>query len=245
LRNYWDFIQKRICKKANGTAYVTKEYIQKRYPPNVGEDYFTTSYTDTNIDDGWLAMKSSKGPTTECVLIHVATSIAGNAKGHRELLVALGELVKKGYPVKTVLVGNGELNEECRTIVERYNIQDRIRKTGVLAKSELMKELSEADIFVFPSYVEGLPRVVVEAIGMGLPCVATDLPGNRELIDEEFLVPVFDTKLLEQKIETLLDDEIRTAVGKRNRLVAEEYHVDKIKQKRKEFYLQLKEMVRK
>ena len=91
-----DYQQKHVCRTALGTAYVTKSAIQERYPPiqavkNIG---FTTSYTDANIDSA--AMSSPRRYTTDkrrFTAIHVSGSICGYAKGHKELIEAIGMLV--------------------------------------------------------------------------------------------------------------------------------------------------------
>lgn len=244
LRLYWDKMQRRICKRANGTAYVTKNYLQERYAPSIGEEYFTTFYTDTDIDQDWLSVPNRDYKKKEKTLIHVSTSISGTAKGHKELLVAMGELIKKGYPLKLVLVGSGDLNTANKEIVKEYSLEKCIRKTGSLTKQQILAELRNADVFVFPSYVEGLPRVVVEAMATGLACVATDLPGIRELIEAEWLVPVKNSKLLEIKLQKLLNEELSEGVGFRNREISKEYQIEKIEEKRRAFYQRLKDMVK-
>ena len=122
-----------------------------------------------------------------------------------------------------------------------YGIEKSIRKTGSLTREQLKEQLSQADIFVFPSYVEGLPRVLIEAMALGLPCVATELPGIKELLPDAWLVPVKDVEKLQKKLEKLLKDELlRKQVGENNRTTAEDYSIDKVEKRRKEFYLKLK-----
>ena len=156
-------------------------------------------------------------------------------------MISAGELIRKGYPIKVVLVGDGELNKDNLEIVKAYGIEKSIRKTGSLTREQLKEQLSQADIFVFPSYVEGLPRVLIEAMALGLPCVATELPGIKELLPDAWLVPVKDVEKLQKKLEKLLKDELlRKQVGENNRTTAEDYSIDKVEKRRKEFYLKLK-----
>ena len=190
-------------------------------------------------------MKKQIEEGEELTLIHVATSIGGNAKGHRELIIAAGELIKKGHKIKVVLVGAGDLNKENQEIVQKYDISSCIYKTGSLTKLQLKEQLSKADVFVFPSYVEGLPRVLIEAMAMGLPCVATELPGIKELLPEKWLVPIKDYKLLQEKIEKfIVNKPLISQVGQENRAVARDYDVSKVEQTRKEFYLKLKSLIK-
>lgn len=244
LRIYWTLKQKQICKNANGTAYVTKNYLQSVYPYSVGEGYFTASYTNTDVDSKWFSVVPHEKENNEIILVHVATSIDGIAKGHRELLTATGEITKKGYNVKVVLIGGGELNQESLQIVKNYGIETKIIKTGTLTKEQIMERFSKSDMLVFPSYTEGLPRVVVEAMASGLACVATELPGIKELLSTEWLVPVKDTKLLEEKIIKLFDDDLRGQVGAENRENAKNYAIEPTMKKRKEYYGKLYELAK-
>ena len=245
IRIYWTLKQKQICKKANGTAYVTKNYLQSVYPYSAGKGYFTASYTNTDVDSKWFSVVPHEKENNEIVLVHVATSINGIAKGHRELLTATGEITKKGYNVKVVLIGGGELNQESLQIVKNYDIENKIVKTGTLTKDQIMERFSKCDILVFPSYTEGLPRVVVEAMASGLACVATELPGIKELLSSEWLVPIKDTKLLTEKIIMLFDDDLRKQVGLQNRENAKFYAIEPTMQKRKEYYSKLYELAKK
>ncbi len=239
IRLHWYLMQKKICKKANGTSYVTQHYLQERYPYTVSKDNFTTFYTDTDIDESWLNFKPSKNNKIP-KLIHVSTSISINSKGHRELLTSVGKLKEMGIETNVVLVGSGELNKECKDIINKFCLQNNVELTGKLTKEELKNKLFSADIFVFPSYVEGLPRVVVEAMGAGLPCVATELPGIIELIGQEWTVPIYDTDILAMKIRVLLENkELLNKIGNNNRNVAKLYSIKMIERKREGFYKQL------
>ena len=224
IRIHWHLMQKKLCKEANGTSYVTQYYLQRRYPYSTGKNYFTTFYTNTDIDDEWLNTKPTRNNNKCLRIVHVSTSISNNSKGYRELLIAAGELLKQGIQIDVIIVGSGDLNEECKNIVERYGLDNYICKLGKVNKKVLKTELLNDDIFVFPSYVEGLPRVVVEAMAAGLPCVATNLPGIVELIGSEWTVPTHDTQLLTEKIKILINDKLlRLKVGEENRNRAMQY----------------------
>ena len=243
IRIYWHHMQKKLCKNANGTAYVTKKYLQQDYPYQVGEKYFTTYYTSADIDEDWFYTSRRQPNKNEVRLIHTATSIGGTGKGHKELLIAAGELLKKGHPIKVVLIGGGVLNSANKQIVEQYGLQNNIEFKGTLNKKQIQQELSNADIFVFPSYTEGLPRAVIEAMAAGLPCVATQLPGIKELVDKKWLVPVKDSTLLVEKLEEFIKNEdLRIEVGRLNRENAKEYGIVNVTKKRVEFYTKLKNL---
>src|SRR5207244_4508989 len=75
----------------------------------------------------------------------------------------------------------------------------------VQAGAEVFALLDQADIFVLPSRQEGLPRVVIEAMARGLPCFASALPGNYELLESRFLVGLDDVQDWTQKLRDAID----------------------------------------
>jgi len=91
-------------------------------------------------------------------------------------------------------------------------------------REDIKALLDEADIFVLPSYREGLPRTGIEAASMGMPIVTTDTVGCKETVAEGvngFLVPVKDHTLLAQTITTLLqNDALRQEMGHASREMA-------------------------
>jgi len=93
--------------------------------------------------------------------------------------------------------------------------------------------LRNASVYVLPSYREGTPRSVLEAMAMGRPIVTTDAPGCREtVVDGEngFLVPVKDAKALAAAMERFITDpQLIDRMGKRSREIAEEkYDVENV-----------------
>lgn len=84
--------------------------------------------------------------------------------------------------------------------------------------------LAVADIYVLPSYREGLPRTVLEAMAMGLPIITTDVPGCRETVllgENGLLVPPRDINALAQALLTLIKDpKLRKQMGRRSRELA-------------------------
>lgn len=88
-------------------------------------------------------------------------------------------------------------------------------------RDDIKEQISKCDIFVLPSYREGIPRTLLEAASMGKPIVTTDAVGCREVVDDSingFLVPVKNSKVLADKINVLIQDEnMRKEFGKASR----------------------------
>ena len=131
------------------------------------------------------------------------------SKGIREFLAAVS-LVKKKHPdTKVLLVGGLDYNDEALKEEElnRYIASTDIEYCGYA--HDVRPFLDRCSIFVLPSYHEGLPRCVIEAMSVGRPIVTTDVPGCRETVIEGengFLVPAKDYVLLSESILRLVED---------------------------------------
>lgn len=241
------FILRRCCRKADGVSYVTNHYLQKVYPAGItpNSSRFESHYTSAGIMEHEIVERvfPKKGTIN---LIHVATSIAGKAKGHKELIQAFVGLRKKGRDVQLTIVGGGKLDSDILELLDKSGERNRVNFTGLVQKNELSRLFKESDIFVFPSYREGLPRVVVEAMSWGLPCVTSDIPGCRELLNEKCLAPVKDSiKLMEILDGMLQDQSLLQKESERNRNESEQYKSDVIQEVRSAFYMRLYEMSKK
>ena len=126
-------------------------------------------------------------------------------KGVQDLLRAV-----KGLDVQTVIVGEGKYKKELRKLGGRF--------VGEKHTAGVRDMLAQADLFVNPSYGEGLPTTVLEAGAMGLPVIATDVGGTKEIIDNGkngYLVKPGNIKLLRSKIQSLLKNKkMRARFGK-------------------------------
>jgi glycosyltransferase involved in cell wall biosynthesis len=157
------------------------------------------------------------------------------AKGVREYAVAAAS-VAKAYPdVEFHLVGGTDSNPDAIPLREVRRWQDE----GILAwhgeVSDVRPFLTDAHVFVLPSYREGTPRSVLEAMAMGRPIITTDAPGCREcVIDGEngLLVPVGSVERLASAMERFVTElELIEQMGKCSRTLAEsKYDVRKVNQ---------------
>jgi len=91
-------------------------------------------------------------------------------KGHRELIE---HVLPKSESMFLTLVGRGPLQDEYVSLAARLGVADRLRLVFAPTHRDVAKLLSDADIYIHPSHTEAVPRAVLEAMGMGLPVVAT------------------------------------------------------------------------
>jgi glycosyltransferase involved in cell wall biosynthesis len=154
-------------------------------------------------------------------------------KGIGDLIEATAQLKAGGIKVRVVLVGKPD--EGNPTSIPEEQLQDW-HSEGVVewwGHQEDMPEIfAKSHIVVLPSHSEGVPKSLIEAAAMGKPIVATDLPGCREIVRNEWnglLVPTNDAIALTKALERLMQDPaLRKLMGENGRRIVEEQFADRI-----------------
>ncbi len=114
-------------------------------------------------------------------------------KNHRFAIDALKEEFKADPSLHYCIAGNGKLTDELTAYINELGLENQIHLLGF--RTDARKLMYGMDLFLFPSYQEGLPVAVMEAMAAGLPVIATDIRGNHDLIHPEengILYPVDD-----------------------------------------------------
>ncbi|MGW2565735.1 glycosyltransferase family 4 protein [Streptomyces sp. NPDC001537] len=112
--------------------------------------------------------------------------------------------------VRLRIVGDGELRGRLEEQADRLGLH-HVEFSGGLLGEDLVKAYADADAFVLPSDKEGMPLVVLEAMAAGLPVVATDVSGNRELVGDTGLLAAPEPAALAEAIDTLAADQLLRA----------------------------------
>lgn len=110
-----------------------------------------------------------------------------------------------GQDVRLRIVGDGELRGRLEAQAARLGLRN-VEFSGGLLGEDLVKAYAEADAFVLPSDKEGMPLVVLEAMAAGLPVVATDVPGTRELVRDTGLLAAPQPAALAEAIDAVAAD---------------------------------------
>ena len=136
-------------------------------------------------------------------------------KGQKHLIAALPAILQKVPNVHIVLVGDGPLREELAAQATELGLAANVHFTGL--REDVAACLADFDLFVLPSLNEGMGRVIVEAMAMRLPVVATDVSGIRDLVVHErngLRVPAGDAQALACAcIRVLSDNELARRFG--------------------------------
>ncbi len=104
-------------------------------------------------------------------------------KGQLLLVEAAAKVRDLGEPFELVLVGDGDMRQEVESLIRRYQLEDRIVITGWASGAEVRDYLLSARAFVLPSFAEGLPVVIMEALALGRPVISTYIAGIPELVE--------------------------------------------------------------
>ncbi len=138
----------------------------------------------------------------------VCTGRLTATKGQALLVMACAALRKKEYKFRCVLIGDGNELESLRAKVGELGLANVVELTGALPQDGVYEHLRNADAFVLPSFAEGVPVVLMEAMSMGVPSISTRVGGIAELIEDGvngFLLHAGDVDGLVDRLEALMD----------------------------------------
>lgn len=165
-------------------------------------------------------------------------------KGFKFVIEAVAKLREKYPQLRLEIAGGyGDASDELRTIVKELNLKDVVEFSGEYQSDGLPEIQHRSDIFVFPSFNEGMSNSMLEAMAGGLPVIMTPTGGAEELICDcgnGYLVKFGNSDDIAQKIEKLLkDSKLRHEMGQRSREIAENMSWKSVSDKYIELYKQV------
>lgn len=175
-------------------------------------DYIPFSRPLKNIYNGFewhsttshLERPATAATTTTVTLIVVARLIP--LKRHVWMIKALREILTEN-PVELLLVGDGPERTQIDSCLKDLNLLQQVKLLG--ERNDVQQLLAKADIFILPSRSEGLSCSIIEAMCSGLPCIASDVGGNSELIinnESGYLFDVDDQRAFAQACQALISN---------------------------------------
>ena len=129
-------------------------------------------------------------------------------KGQLLLMEAARSLAERGARFELVFVGDGELRADIEALIVRYNLQANVRITGWADSEQVRNEILAGRALVLPSFSEGLPVVIMEAMALRRPVISTFVGGIPELVhsgEHGWLVPAGDVDGLINAMQTCLE----------------------------------------
>lgn len=248
-RLLWKMIDKQmkeLCYNAEGVSCVTAHYMQQHYTSKLTNAFFS-NYSSITLNRSFFS-SPKKYPNKDVFKIaHVCTQVQYKGrKGYNEIIDALVLLKERGINVEVNFAGPDYRNGIALLsgYANRKGVDDMVRFVGGVTKDQLSSYLDDSDLYVMPTWAEGLPRVIIEAMAKGLPVITTPVSGNPELVNQHFLVDYNDVEGLADRIEELTTQpDIYEKESCDNFERSKKYEASILQERRDAFYKNLKNRV--
>ncbi len=229
-------LQSWLCRNADAVMYVS-EGLRQRYRSSgaafVGSD---CALPDQAFVDEPRDLRSSGFLR----IINVGT-FEQPYKGQDLLLRSVRQLSAAIEDLKLHVdfVGAGKHQAACVALASQLGLERHVTFHGHVSNVEHLRALLDsADLMVHPSRTEGMPRVIIEAMARGLPCIATRVGGIPELLDAECLVPSGDCDAIARAMEAMVRVPGRYAAQSRRNIRASLLHSERLSAERYARFLQ-------
>jgi colanic acid/amylovoran biosynthesis glycosyltransferase len=172
-------------------------WVEHRHWPKV-------AVVHCGLDPGFHAVAAGDPPNVPRL---VCVGRLCEQKGQLLLIEAVHRLVARGIPLELVLAGDGEMREEIEALIDRLGLRAHVRITGWVGSDQVRDEILAARALVLPSFAEGLPVVIMEAMALRRPVLTTTVAGIPELVrpgEEGWLFPPGDVDALAAAMQTCL-----------------------------------------
>ena len=177
-----------VMKNSPYAIYVTDRFLQERYPcdgKSIGCSDVMFPTVDNEILSDRLNRIRSLAESRELNIVTVA-AVNVRFKGQQYVIRAIAELKKLGRIFHYYMVGGGDTTY-LRSLSEKLGVNSQVHFCGLFSHEEIFSQLRDMDIYIQPSFQEGLPRALVEAMSMALPSLGSRTGGIPELLDTSCL----------------------------------------------------------
>lgn len=226
---------KKEVKRAPFVMYVTKYYLEERYPCT-GEWISCSDVELQDIEACILQKRLRKiNQTGNMLTLGTLAQVDVRYKGQEYVIRALAKLKKNGKIFKYKMAGSGE-NEYLKNIAIKNGVIDQIEFCGTLSHEDVFSWIDDIDLYIQPSKAEGLPRSMVEAISRACPAAGADVGGISELIDADWIFRKGNVNDIVDILESISMHKMENAAEK-NFNTAQLYDKSILEEKRKKFYM--------
>ena len=189
------------------------------------------SYSEETIKNRIKRIEEQK-----TIVVGTAASLDVHYKKQELVVKAIAYLKEKmNINIEYQLVGSGK-GVRIMNAAVRNNISNQLKIIGEIPHKEMNRWYDQVDIYIQPSYVEGVSRAIVEAMSRACPIICADIGGNSELITKEWLYKKSNFKRLAFLMSKMIDKNTQKEAAMRNWVKAEDYSKRKLDCKRSAFY---------
>lgn len=221
-----DLIEAIAYKSADAIMVSSKtdiDYIIKRYKINPEKIYYIPNYIDTE-----LFKPNVLNPVKHNRICTVAK--LEKQKNLENLIAAV-----KGLDINLLIIGNGSLNSQLRK-----NLPNNVEIREMIPNERLPEEINKSRLFILPSFYEGCPKALLEAMSCQIPVVAANVPGIKEIIkqgENGYLCDITTESIRSAINQVLTNQELqkKISLGAR-KTILEKFSLEKILKREIEIY---------
>jgi glycosyltransferase involved in cell wall biosynthesis len=236
IANYYENRVKKMLKVSPYAVYVTEEALQKRYPCNG----YTLGCSDVEISEIPEILLKERvqrySKDNKKFIIGTAAFLAVKWKGQDSVIKAIAKLKEKGiHNIEYQLVGAGDCHRLLRAI-KKYKLEDCVKILGAKPHEEVFTWIDTLDVYIQPSYQEGLCRTIVEAMSRSCPVVSSNAGGNYELTNPDYIFQKGDEDDIMKVLTKILDINNLISECHRSFSCSHRYLKSSLDKKRNSFY---------
>jgi glycosyltransferase involved in cell wall biosynthesis len=237
--------QKRLLAKASRAIYVSSEFLQRRYPCR-GTTAGVSNVMLPSLEPHVMQLRSDTiRASRDRIVFGLIGSLETRYKGIQTAIAAMSRIRANLPAFEFRVLGGGDSGPWTR-LAQKYRLDDLVRFCGTLPGGDaVFKWLDDVDVYLQPSFQEGLPRALVEAMSRGCPAIGSTAGGIPELLDDDCLITPGDHRALAEKIlHACGSKEWRLQKAERNWRKAGEYTKKLLDARRSAFWQQFADDVR-
>ncbi len=233
-----------ITSRAHAVSCVTSSYLQRKYPSNakIKSHYSSIELPDSDGFNDYLTRLDIQANCIENPTLGFIGRLSSNYKGLDILINSIKRFNDRGFYPICKIIGGGSMLDDFKSLVKEYKVEDSFEFLGEIKdKLSVFSHLKSVDVFVLPSRREGLPRCVIEAMSLGIPCVSSRVGGVEELLPNEYLFEINDVDgLVDRTVLYLREKERRKDNSILNFQVAREFQSSILNLRREKYYKQIR-----
>ncbi len=219
------------CIKLGIDRFVTgPEYMLRYYEENykIPKNKLLLLYNDIDLERFIpSAVPRASDGALKILFVHSLSPSKNAVLYIPRIIERLNALAAEGQRIELDLIGDGPERNHIHEQIKAAHGNCSVQMLGAVPNTDLPQYLAGADIFIMPSYREGMPRALMEAMAMRLPAVATDAGGTRDIVGPrqlEYIVSRDDPGAFAQRLVDLAcDEEARRTVGEENFVHVQRY----------------------
>lgn len=238
---YYEYRAKKDAKKASHVLYVTQKWLQNRYPSKG----ISIGVSDVFIEDNDVTLLENRFSKITCKSVSdpfILGTAAGLVKYKRQQdIIKVIAKLKDKFNLRYEIVGGGD-ETYLRNVAKKYGVAERVLFKGQLKHAEILEWMKTIDLYAQPSFQEGLPRALVEAMSCACPAIGSNIAGIPELLQPEMIFKAGDVNGI-CKILMHMDEQTLRQSAEYNFKKAKDFLPGVLDVKRKDFFTDYKNFV--